>query len=339
MTTGSPDALALMLRDIWREVLSLDDASVDDDFFELGGDSYQAVAMLDAVEARTGARLPASMLLSSPTPAQLARRLSARVAPRDGGRVVPLNASGNLSPVFAVHGTGDVLFYAPLSDALGSARPFYALQALPSDDDNWPASIDAIAAEYVAELKRIRPNGPYVLVGFCIGSTIAFAMAHALRRSGDDVEALILVDTAPRMPPRTLDQVRALAHRIAYLASRTVVHARRRTLPATVDRWLGRGQTSSCRREPNVPSRLDHYTRLDRQYRGERYDGRLIYVISSGFARRPGAEIHERNARRIAGRRLVVVTSDAGHDEQFRNPAVSTLAARLEAALSKGHAR
>ncbi len=339
MKRADPTVLEMMLRDLWRDVLAVDAVAGDDDFFSLGGDSYQAVAMLDAVEARTGTRLPASVLLQHPTPASLARRLASRTTAREGGHVVTLGESGDRTPIFAVHGSGDILFYAPLAAALGDDRPFYALQALPGDDGTPPGSIEDVAARYVAELKRVRPAGPYVLAGFCIGSTIAFAMARELHLGGDVVEAVIFIDTAPRMPPGVWERLQSIGRRLGYVASRAAWHARHRTLPVTLARWLGREPVGGAAAVVKPAARLDLYTQLDRQYRGVPVDVPVIYVISSGFAARPGAGVHGRNARRIAGRRLRVIACDAGHNEQFREPAVRALAARLEEALSAGRAR
>jgi len=44
-----------------------------------------------------------------------------------------------------------------------------------------------LAARYVAEIRRVRPHGPYLLGGQCFGGLLAFEAARQLRRSGADV--------------------------------------------------------------------------------------------------------------------------------------------------------
>jgi acyl carrier protein len=48
------------VREIWRDILSLDDAEVDDEdnFFDLGGHSMLAVAFVAQTEAATGVSIP-----------------------------------------------------------------------------------------------------------------------------------------------------------------------------------------------------------------------------------------------------------------------------------------
>ncbi len=65
---AADDGIAGVIRSIWQETLdpegSLDD---DDDFFEMGGDSFLVVAVIDRVEAATGRRVPIPLLFDAPT--------------------------------------------------------------------------------------------------------------------------------------------------------------------------------------------------------------------------------------------------------------------------------
>jgi acyl carrier protein len=61
------------LRDIWLEVLRLDDAGVDDPFLDLGGNSLQAAQIASLVRTRFDLELNLADLLSSGTIASMAR--------------------------------------------------------------------------------------------------------------------------------------------------------------------------------------------------------------------------------------------------------------------------
>jgi thioesterase domain-containing protein len=56
-------------------------------------------------------------------------------------------------------------------------------------------AFETMAAKYLEEIKSVRPNGPYYLGGYCLGGTIALEVAQQLRRAGDDVALLALIET------------------------------------------------------------------------------------------------------------------------------------------------
>jgi len=57
---------------IWQEVLKISNIGIDDDFFELGGDSLQALTVFMEIEARLGCSLSPTTLVQAPTIARLA---------------------------------------------------------------------------------------------------------------------------------------------------------------------------------------------------------------------------------------------------------------------------
>ena len=48
-------------------------------------------------------------------------------------------------------------------------------------------TVEAMAAEYLREVKARQPDGPYNLCGYSFGGLVAFEMARRLRESGDEV--------------------------------------------------------------------------------------------------------------------------------------------------------
>ena len=65
------------LAHIWQEALGLDHIGVQDDFFELGGNSLTAVQVIAEMRKRLGVRLSVRELFASPTIARLAGTLGA----------------------------------------------------------------------------------------------------------------------------------------------------------------------------------------------------------------------------------------------------------------------
>src|SRR5262249_31321848 len=58
-------------------------------------------------------------------------------------------------------------------------------------------TIEAIASAYLDEIRELQPNGPYYLVGMCMGGIVAYEMAQQLHAAGHSVAFLGLLDTWP----------------------------------------------------------------------------------------------------------------------------------------------
>ena len=68
----------MQLTALWERLLKIAPISLDDDFFEKGGDSLLAMDMLAELDLLTGETVPASVLLDASTIRQLAHKLSER---------------------------------------------------------------------------------------------------------------------------------------------------------------------------------------------------------------------------------------------------------------------
>jgi thioesterase domain-containing protein len=81
-----------------------------------------------------------------------------------------------------------------LSRALGQEQPFYVLP--PQDIRALPAApgITEMAAVHLAALRAVRPKGPYVIGGFCVGGLVAYELAQQIEASGESVEMLLIID-------------------------------------------------------------------------------------------------------------------------------------------------
>jgi thioesterase domain-containing protein/aryl carrier-like protein len=170
---------------------------VKSNFFELGGHSLMAVRLFALIEKSLGFRLPLAMLFRAPTIEQLASLMRETVAPVAHSSLVEIQRGDAAPPIFFVHPVGGhVLCYSPLAQHLGSAQPFYGLQARGLDGEHAPdTQIETMAAHYIEELRNVEPEGPYRLGGWSMGGVIAFEMARQLVKQGQEVSWLALVDS------------------------------------------------------------------------------------------------------------------------------------------------
>jgi aspartate racemase len=197
------DALEERLSKIWRDVLGLDAVGAEDSFFDLGGHSLHAARIVSAANALTGQRLQLRALHECPTIRQFATRL------RQAGRslhalsLTPIQPHGSKAPLFLVHGAGGGMLwgYANLSRHLGNDQPVYCFHARGLEGLEEPPGIEAMAAQYVTDLRAFKPKGPYYLGGYCFGGEVAFEMAQQLRAQGERVELLVLFNAMPPNSP------------------------------------------------------------------------------------------------------------------------------------------
>jgi thioesterase domain-containing protein len=159
------------------------------------------VSLLARIQQLTDRRLPLAMIFQAPTIEQQAALLR-QTAPPAWSSLVPLQPSGSAPPFFCVHPAGgNITAFAQLARHLGDDQPFYGLQAAGLDGAMVPfTQIEAMAAYYVEELRRVRPEGPYLLGGWSMGGLVAFEMAQQLRRQGETVALLALLDTPSKRP-------------------------------------------------------------------------------------------------------------------------------------------
>ncbi|RZB19947.1 non-ribosomal peptide synthetase [Streptomyces sp. F001] len=185
---------------LFAEVLGLDVARVgsDDSFFALGGHSLLAMRLIGRIRAALGAQLRPRDFFEAPTVAGLAERLRG-AAKTQGDVLLPLHLEGERAPIFCVHPAGGHSWgYYHLKDHLPPGHPLYGLQARTLlQGAEPPATLAAMAADYVEQLRSVQPSGPYHIVGWSFGGLVAFEMATQLQEQGEEIALLALLDAFP----------------------------------------------------------------------------------------------------------------------------------------------
>jgi amino acid adenylation domain-containing protein len=231
---ASQNTIEQNLIEIWEEVFDLRPIGTQNNFFDLGGHSLLAVRLFSKIEKCFNRNLPLSALLQAPTIEQLANLLKQEESKMDCSPLVKIQDGDEKPPLFCIHGGGfNILIYRDLALNIGSNQPVYGLQARGlREGESIADCLEEIATDYVQEIRKIQPHGPYYLVGLSNGGNIALEMAQQLQIQGEEVALLGMFDTyGPQgisLFPRSLRFLSSLN----YLA--------RHSLPRAVSRhWKG----------------------------------------------------------------------------------------------------
>jgi len=196
-----------ILAELFAEMLGLPEVGLRDNFFELGGHSLMAIRLLNRVRATLGTELPLSALFQAPTVADLVTRLGMDDRDTTLDVIIPLRQSGTAAPLFCFHPAGGISWsYAGLLRHIDAAHPIYGVQARGlARDEPMPSTITEMAADYVDQLRRLQPTGPYCLLGWSFGAVVAHTVAIQLQEQGEIVDLLALLDGYPGWAPAEAD--------------------------------------------------------------------------------------------------------------------------------------
>ncbi|KAG0344279.1 hypothetical protein BG005_001922 [Podila minutissima] len=201
---------------IWAELLKINRVGRHDNFFMLGGHSLLAVRMINKIRSSLNFSLKLRTVFEATTIEQLARILPQQdnIQGDAFSVLLPLKTTGSRSPLFCIHPVlGLSWSFIGLSKHLHEDQPLYGIQARGFDGKGQLAStLEDMAMDYIHPIREIQPHGPYNLLGWSFGGTVAHSMAVQLEKLGEKVDLLVLMDTTAdytRLSPLDDDQCEA----------------------------------------------------------------------------------------------------------------------------------
>lgn len=180
------------LRQMWLKLLGLPMVGLDENFFDLGGESLLAVRLMGMIEHEMGLRLPVVELFRAPTLRQLAQAIQEKQpAPLPWTPLVCFQ-TGQGTPLFILHNQMSAMY---LARELRGPWPVYGLEPAGLEVGSEPdTSVEQMAERYLAAMRTVQPTGPYRLAGFCAGGVVAYEAACQLRAAGQTVELVLELD-------------------------------------------------------------------------------------------------------------------------------------------------
>ncbi len=225
--------------EIWSRVLRRPAPSVREDFFASGGHSLLALRMLSEIRREIGVEIPAQRLFETPTIEGLAAFVTEHSVfeRRPGNFLVQIQrGESSTPPLFLIPGgwggETEFLVYGGLSRQIDPAMPVWGLRARGTRSGELPhMSVSEMAGDYVREIRRVQPHGPYRIAGECVGGICAYEIASLLEKEGEEVALLVLLDTV--VPAQ-----RHLKDYIDSEAQRQAAEARRASMPNRIRHHL-----------------------------------------------------------------------------------------------------
>jgi amino acid adenylation domain-containing protein len=190
--------LEAIVTEAFAEVLGLPQVGIDDNFFELGGHSLLAVSLVERLHER-GVRVQMRTVLEAPTVAELVNRLDMQSVHDALGILLPIRARGSKPAFFCMHPAGGLSWcYMPLARYVPADYPLYGLQDRGVDGKGQLSrSVRDMASEYIRQIRNVQGSGPYHLLGWSFGGTVAHEIAIQLQADGEQVAALVVMDAYP----------------------------------------------------------------------------------------------------------------------------------------------
>ena len=322
------DVLERAVARIFEKVLEIAPVGRDDDFFLLGGDSLALAELQTQLLRQFGVSLP--RVHADATVATIAASIGQSLGrSRDAHPRIPVllqlrEGAGGL-PLFLVHGRlGQAFVSRHFLSMLPNELPVWALQARGLDGLREPHStIAAMAADYVDELRKQQPHGPYFIAGLCAGALIAGVMARLLQQAGEPVLPLLLFDP----PGQRFREELSDESLSARLAERRT-HGRHVTPIDDPQYALAAVKTARA------------FELAIRAYEPMPYDG-PVYMLSSRQRIRPRSQVYWKTVFPGALQRFEV---GATHDEALdpRSPAFAAHLAhclKVILAIARGHTK
>ena len=174
------------LTGIWKDVLGLRQIDLNKPFFDLGGSSLLLVRLFARINKAFDTSLPITTIFDARTVSELAVALGET---KEISPLVQVQPYGTRPPLFMIH---SYLLYKGLSTSLGPDQPFFGLRELDRDGH---LTIEERVKRYVQEIRKIQPQGPYHLAGWCAAGPLTVEVGRQLLASDQEVNYLALFDS------------------------------------------------------------------------------------------------------------------------------------------------
>jgi amino acid adenylation domain-containing protein/non-ribosomal peptide synthase protein (TIGR01720 family) len=185
------------LAKIWKQVLGTDSVSLEDEFFEVGGDSLKAMNLVSRIRSELNInQIQLVDILRNATISKMAKILDLKGTAANC-KLLRKGSSPDKNIFFIHGGNGNSNAYEFLISHIDSAYNCYGFDLCePIGLQPQTFSISRLAEEYIKEIMKFNMDErEYLLAGWCIGGEIAFDIAGKLEKLGKKNIKVFMIDT------------------------------------------------------------------------------------------------------------------------------------------------
>jgi amino acid adenylation domain-containing protein len=322
---------------IWEVMLDVRPVGIRDNFFELGGHSLMDARLVAEVEQRMGVTLPLATIYHTRTVENMAATVERKRSSAGNSLLEPYRTTGTKPPIFSHGGS------THLGNYLGEDQPVYWLAHHGTSGLAVPDTVEEMAVNYVAEIRKVQASGPYYLIGYCIGALLMLEAARRLRAEGEELGLLCMIDPVtpsnmpaagkPRSAPKRNSGNGSFSARLRYLCGKVPPRYR----------WLKRiGKRMACDLWIRCGRRLPVYWRdfyCDEKlslalarYAPKPYPGSFVIFRQPNNGTQAGW-------RTFAEERVEFEDTWVDHNELLEEPYVQILAGKLKSCLQQAQGK
>jgi 3-oxoacyl-(acyl-carrier-protein) synthase/thioesterase domain-containing protein/acyl carrier protein len=321
------------LIDILKEYLGIESIGMNDDFFQIGGDSILAVQIVESIYKQFNINIGIQTLRTHPTIAKLTKIVSDQKVTTSS--LINLRPGSLAPPLFLIHPIeGNLFCYKGLIDELKCKNPLYGFQSVDTENKN----IEKIASSYIEELRKVQAIGPYNLLGMSFGGIIAYEMAKQLVENNDSVALLFMVDVdEPNFSNLALlNENDLLIHLIELLEGTTPLD--KKVNAEKIIQSLGLGKLSHKDQEFIFKVVKTHLSALAK-YQPKPYPGKIYFFqASQRFFRRKNVSLGE-SWKELVNGKIEIQEIPGNHLSILLKPQVEKLAHYIDTRLQSVTAR
>lgn len=182
---------------IWQEVLGIEGIGVDHNFFDIGGNSINIIKVIAKISKQMGIQVSIGELFQWPTAREIAHNLFIESPLKGLECMIQLNKpTEGKKNIFILHTWEGIVYqYKEIAKRLEGEYNVYGIQAKGvMKPAQLPATPEEMILEYIAEIKAIQPEGPYILAGYCYGNWILYKMVLMLEDQDVPIDRMIQID-------------------------------------------------------------------------------------------------------------------------------------------------
>lgn len=214
----------IRLHKIWKKALKKEQLSLNDNFFECGGNSLIAVRLINQMNETFGIELPMQVFFEAPTIMDILEFIYAK-GHNAASRLIEFSNQVKEAPIMQQDSIycwpglgGYCMNLLPLAKSVPECHHFYGVQSFGVNPGEEPyETIGQMAHADIELIKQRQPTGPYRIWGYSFGARVAFEVAYQLEQMGEAVSEVVLI--APGSP--RVDEAEDL--RVATYTDRTFV--------------------------------------------------------------------------------------------------------------------